>query len=1103
MATPETYKLLLERSLQEKDAKLIYCDFKPILGTREMLRMWPLASSNQTRDTVMALDLYSSAKNYPKQLHHVTDPFSDRTEEYTGIWRVIDNRVAKHGEDEGVYQLLREGWATSLEEDEARFSAVQGTNADGTLAFTRTWPNINPTLVAALTATLKATASVTNPKLEGVEQTGTFASSQVAGQIMPEDGAGIVSQVLTLTTTIGTGTGSQLATALAARKYTKTRNNEILSLFNLETGEADTEALVFTNLLPADETKCMTTITDANLVSALASGWTYAGRNWKTEQNGTATFTVAFRQVSFNAWSGNTYSTYNTIDYTDKGRDGEQRSKTWELIKIADITTAVAYLSNDTNCDGGFHVLRVGVNNHRDGSCDLVQVSIAKVTEIASIDGNLTGQKILDVHGFHKGRLDAKESVYSNYSMSERASIVDPVPDGYKLVDKNPGIQGNGLYSMTFRYEAITYREWGKLFDGTASTDADTTEYENVGDQRTGITKTWTAIRLAHLATAVAALKNGTTGYEAESGYIITGVTVSGGNDGSFGIAQRQKKQVNGIDVVGNKLISPHSIQEGEAETTTTRYEHFTEASLPAPTSKVPGTDAGVISNEVEGPNGDGLFSRIIIEQTVTWNAWSVTEGETTTYRDPDLTEYPNAGTDREGIVKTWLGIDNGDLAEAIDDIRDGTIEAEDGYTITEARVRPGEMGSIVLTQVQVKRVEVDNTGASLIRPHAIREGLLSRVTTTYENFLEADLPAPTSKVPGTDTGVISNEPRGPDGNGLYSRVIVTETVTWPTWASVATSPDLTDYSNQGSVKERKNRTWTAFRKEDRNTAVSALFNAEAGYIVAGINVGEGGNGSVRITQVQNKIVTGQSLAEEEILQPHNFKTGTVNRIILVNEDLENIADAVAPAQSGYTKILMKQRLQGDGRYSVYVIYEKVTWNDFAFASHDLIESAIPEGGTTGQQPVILHVKTWLNVKNSDMTSAIATLWASAESNYNVDDVKVRNNRNGSVDLMQFTSYVNTSFEDTWSLASGTYIVYATSTVAGVTTVNGWSRYDKVWDYTLKYFTSESNARTWLESGAGEASTYTGSTVQKITPNAWRAVRKTRGTDKRTDWSTD
>jgi len=1067
-------------------------------------------------------ETYADAANRNPQ-KWIDRPYISATERLPGRWRLVTVRTAsERGEDPGIYLLLREGWATSLVQSEARFSGVQGNPADGTLSFTRYWPNIDPDKTAALAATLKTTATVTDPLINNVKQSGTFAVSGVSSQVMDGDGSGVVSQVLTQMTALtitSPVTGTKIATALASWPYLiQPRENTIIQPFNFETGTGDTETLVFANMHPSDETRCMQTVAGGELATALASGWTFANRMWRKESNGTCTFAVLFRKIAWNAWSGNTKNTFNTIDYTNHDRDGERREKTWELIQTADLTKAMTFLTNDANADAGFHVVRVNPVSNGDGAFSVTQSIVAKVQESAVTDGNLLGQQVNGVHGFHKSVMDTLESVYDNFSEAELAALVDAVPNGYKLVSVTPGLTGDGLFRKTFSYEKLTVRAWGKNYAGGAYTAPDTTEYDNAGTQneREGITKTWNVIRIADIATATAALRTGSTGYAAETGYVITGVNVSGGQDGAFSISQRQKKQVKGIDVTGMRLIDPHAFQEGVATTVTTRYEHFTEADIlnatvGNPANKTPGTFPGVISNEVEGPNGDGLFSRTIVEQTVAWQLWVTgtgSEDEPYSYATYDIRETLNPGTDRQGYESTWFGIRQADCALALADLVNGTaVPPESGYIITGARVRPGPMGSLTLVQTQAKQLNPASvSGAEVIRPHSLQPGAMATVTIRYENFLAGTLPTPASKVPGTNAGVISNDVQGPDANGFYSRVIVQQTPTWRLWATAAGSPDNIEYESRNTKKERKTRQWLGIQQDDRHTAADILATPESGYVVNAVRFSDYAPGAVVITQYQSLIAKGASKSELEAdrqikIQPHNFVSGTVDRVTIINEDLPDPSSGyvtLSSSKTGYTLIDSDERFQGDGRWTVYHIYEKVTWPAFLSDKEDedgqkiatgysFVVNSFPEGTPVGGPPVSVREKIWLNVRKADITSATAYLWDNTDSGFLVDEVKPQNNGDGSIDLIQVTSKIVTSYSKTWEEANGTYVTV--EEFEGV--VTGWERFYSMWKYELKYFTTEEAARTWF----GTAPIAYGSQLSRITPNAWRAVKITKATD--------
>ena len=404
-------------------------------GDAELIIGWKETVADQWPMLRAALELYTWPTNMDQGTKglFVKDPTINGTN-HPGKWRQASVRRMKT-ERSGkitywIVLTLRSGYATTLGSDEARFTDFTGEAATGTLAVTETWLTLDPSLTIALASTLSAITSVTDPIIEGVKKTGTFALSQVTGRLVEDKQTGIISRRLTQVTDITSGgtvtTSAALATALAALKNIETATNEILEPFNFATGEDDTESFVVKNLNPSDgnELACRTTITDADMLLAfmgIDSGYTYINRGWKQEENGTATFAVQFKMVEWNDWEGTDgsgiaytfddtgtvvqdpkqysfdISTAHYVRYSDPTRNWEQRVRTWENINKADIEYAVAnarglntdgteieYPSGSTRSwiDPLYHLVAAYPQNNKNGEVNIVQVSQKDFTEI-------------------------------------------------------------------------------------------------------------------------------------------------------------------------------------------------------------------------------------------------------------------------------------------------------------------------------------------------------------------------------------------------------------------------------------------------------------------------------------------------------------------------------------------------------------------------------------------------------------------------------------------------------------------------------------------------------------------------------------------------
>jgi len=476
-------------------------------GDAELIIGWEESVSKDWPMFRAALELYTWATNMDQGTKSlfVNDPKIDGTV-HPGKWRQASvRRIKTERSGSVVYWIvltLRAGYSTTLKDDEARFTEITGVASTGSLAGVRTWHTIDPSLTTSLTSTLAAVTTVTDPFIEGVKKTGTFASSQVVGRLVEDKQTGMISQTLTQINALSGATSNALSTSLAALQYiktrntdildqfhigadgegeayvfsnlstsdekkimetitdahlvskvailpsgistswvhagrswkleengtatftvafvevhalagststpisielaaldyTKTRDNEILDLFNFATGEGDKEAYIFSNLDPDDEKKCAETVTDAHLVtriSILPTGidatvaWTYAGRQWKVEENGSATFIVAFQQVLWNTWTTVAYdmnaedppvsvfdpTSFDTQSISEPGRNWEIRKKTWLNIRNEDDSDAISDLKDQSNTDTSYNVIDVQFNSNNNGSFNITQIT--------------------------------------------------------------------------------------------------------------------------------------------------------------------------------------------------------------------------------------------------------------------------------------------------------------------------------------------------------------------------------------------------------------------------------------------------------------------------------------------------------------------------------------------------------------------------------------------------------------------------------------------------------------------------------------------------------------------------------------------------------
>jgi len=906
--------------------------------------------------------------------------------------------------------------------------------------------------------------------------------------------------------------GSITLTQVSIAKITEVANDDanlsgktIIAPHDFQSGTIDTLTSEYQHYKASE----LSAITDG-----VPSGYKLVKKTPTLESgSGLYTYVFEYEKPTWRAWAEG--ATYDHVSYENQGRPDERQTRVWENIVLTDADNAANYLKAEVITN--FQVMTVRISNNRNGSTNITQIILKKVEVPAGVDGGgtLDGQNIIAPHDFQSGTVDTLRSEYRHYTATELAAITDAKPTTHELVKKTPTLEGgSGLYSLVFEYEKITFLLWGAsdtTHHGLAPDIDEESPVTGIGIKRT---QTWLRISKTDIFTAttgaVAILKNtanatlGTDTGKPYDGYHIAEVRTKNNGDGSVDLIRtlfKQTEEISGESADGEltdtKLIDPHGFQSGTMHIIRSVYEHFTSTELAAISETTP-TDYKAVGQPTTVDNGSGAYDRTYLYERVVWKAWVGGAA--------DITDYGNSNSDRETIRKTWFGIRYEDTSLAVATLKSG---AGEGYIITEIRVSGGLNGSVTLTQTQHKQVNgIDTDSDEVINPHSIVEGTKSTTVTLYDSFTESLLPAP-DKVPKAndpDSDVISNVITGPDGGGLYTRRIVEETVTWPLWDDVKADPDLTENDDPNSNDSPERLIWLAVDKAGVDAATLYLANNDnvtTDYSVRRITIRDNHNGSIYIEKNSVKILKGSSGSELEEssyrrLKPHDYRYGKADRITIVNENLELESDAYTSLSSGnddYVLLNSENKLQRGGRWSVYRIYELATWRAWGKnedgetdTDHDFTEILFPEGND-GNPPVEIRVRTWKSIDKDDIGTGRAYLWDNCDMGFNVDSVKPRNNGDGSVDLIQASSKVNTTVKVEWDLPSKTYWNY--QYVKGY--VNSATRVDEMWHYEKKYFTTEQSARTFTDTA------YHGG-MSKITPNAFSATKKTKGTDRKSGW---
>lgn len=354
---------------------------------------------------------------------------------------------------------------------------------------------------------LTPAAYVVNPMVGGETVYGTFR--QVTCRRLRIDGKTILAQGLRRVFAPTT------AAELAACAYRTVRGNEILEAFGLGPGEGDEAALIFPDMNPASETVLLG-LADADLVTALKTGWTYVTRKFDHGTENVAEFTVILRKVSWNAF---VVGAPDITEYQNNGTEHATLTQTYININNTDALTNL-YASPAAK----YNVIRVSISENKNGALTIVRTSVHEVYG-SSGEGtvNAASQKILGVLGLQPGTVD--RILVINEDLLSKASAYTATPSGYTLEDMHEELNGQGLWNKYYLYVQATWPNSGGTFYGSALT--------NVGGFDEGKMSVAPGVPIASAPTIL-----GTTA--AETGFIQTQVEWS---EGDYGHAVLQKRQ--------------------------------------------------------------------------------------------------------------------------------------------------------------------------------------------------------------------------------------------------------------------------------------------------------------------------------------------------------------------------------------------------------------------------------------------------------------------------------------------------------------------------------------------------------------------------------
>lgn len=799
--------------------------------------------------------------------------------------------------------------------------------------------------------------------------------------------------------------------ALAALNYTKTRDNEILSLFDFKEGEGDAFSLVWRNLNPsaATETALMETITDAQLVAEFGVGWTYSARQWKVEDNNTATYVVAFRKIAWNSWTS-VRATPDIIEETRVGLNYAARTKTWIGVQKADERAAMDDIQGDAGGvpkDSGYHVVEGRIANSGDGRITVIQTQVAKTTEAGN---NLTETEVLAAHSLVEGSMSRITHVYEDYTMAEFTGNSSPGAT-YTLVDtKTDPSSRSGLYIRRYIYELATWTEW----DANDETTYNLITYRNQGRQGEQRTKSWMGIQKADLTTAIDFLKDDAN---CDDDYHVLEASARDNGNGSITLTQvsiykvieRAKEDGN---LTGQTIVDPHDFVAGTLDTKRSVYESHSAAELALISDNTP-TDYTFI-RKTPGRDSNGLFSLTFEYEQATWTTWNSSAAA-------DLTIIEKSGLIGASYTKYWFGIRLADASTALSATRSdaGGAAPGAGYHVQNATFRSSGNGSGVVTQSYIAIITQTSATANLtttelLNAHHLVTGTMTRITAVYDRYTTTELAAITESAPSASYSLVSQPTEMNLGAGLYRREYVYEKTAWPAWSNSAAAT-LTSYDSQGKIRERRTQSWVGIQKADKATAEAALKNggwlaAPSGYTVAGVEIRDNGNGSLTCSRVVARIYSwghNSSAADETGYDNegtiHESRTQKWYSI-----DPDDKATALAALKkdgslsppSGYTVSGVDVDYDGSGLLTCSRVLSRMFEWDHDSGVADKTDYDNPETDREAR------TKTWFNIDEDSQSVAVAALTGGtghfiADTDYIITGVGVRDNQNGTITLRQ------------------------------------------------------------------------------------------------------
>lgn len=382
----------------------------------------------------------------------------------------------------------------------------------------------------------------------------------------------------------------------------------------------------------------------------------------------------------------------NTVTYTANDINSKRFAGTWVLVNVswdlADVETGVGLLVRQLK--------RL--------------VSADTLAELAAADNVVQeNNEIVEPFNFKTGESDRKALVWVSLNPGSKSAVmaltdtqlVTQFASGWTYVDRHWKNEADGTASFSVGFQKVAWNAW------TNTLTPDIEQWSSVSGDRTGVSYTWLSLQNSDKDTAVSDCVNGVGGVAADAGFFIADVTFANRGDGAFNITQTQEEHLSNSVVTATELLNPHSLCEGVLTRTTIKFTGFASTNdVPNPSGYVPGTDSGVVANELTGPDGRGMYGRHIVIENTSWATWASQD-----INSYDFISERNKGRNTHEITKVWCGIRSTD-AKTGQTALYGAPFTDSGYVVVDAGFTDRGNGSVALTQVQML-VPTTNTSTS------------------------------------------------------------------------------------------------------------------------------------------------------------------------------------------------------------------------------------------------------------------------------------------------------------------------------------------------------------------------------------------------------